>query len=285
MDNLPACCAPGATFKEEMIAVDENVSLRLITFTSATKTDNLPVVFVAGWLSKIFAWERVIKEMTKDFDVYYIETREKTSSQVTGKVDYSAEVIGKDIIAIISYLKLKTKNFILFGSSLGATAILDCCRFLHKAPLCLVLVAPNADFRVPKWGMPIIRVFPPRLYLMVKPIVKWYLKTFRLDVKTDYAQYQKYCSNLDAADPWKLKKAAIQLLKYEVWGLLGEIEHPTLIIGASKDVLHEPENLPKIASMMQHATYLDLGTNANTHSAEMVEEIRKYLEKLNISDK
>ena len=277
MDNLSACCADGAKFKEEMIPVDRDVSLRVITFTSATKTNHPPVVFVAGWISKIVGWQTVIREMTKDFHVYYIETREKISSEVKGKVEYSAEAIGKDIVTIILHLKLKNNNFILFGSSLGATAILDCCRFLEQDPLCLVLIGPNAVFRVPRFGQVIIRVFPPRLYLMIKPLIKWYLKTFRLDVRSDYAQYEKYCHALDAADPWKLKRAAIQLSKYEVWGLLGDINCPSLIVGASKDVLHEPENLKNMVSMMKHATYLDLETNARTHSEIMVEEMRKYI--------
>ena len=125
-------------------------------------------------------------------------------------------------------------------------------------------------------AMFVIRIFPPVFYLLIKPVVKWYLRIFRLDIKSDYAQYKKYCNALDAADPWKLKKAVIALSKYEVWNLLGEIEYPTLIIGASKDVLHEPENLHKMVFMMKNATYNDLETNKLTHSVAMVEEMRKF---------
>ena len=78
----------------------------------------------------------------------------------------------------------------------------------------------------------------------------------------------------------EIKKAVILLSKYEVWDLLKDIEYPTLIIGASKDVLHEPENLKKMVSMMKNATYIDLETNMGTHSEGMVEEMRRYIEKL-----
>ena len=223
MDDLKQYGAPGTEIKEEMISVADNVSLRVISFTPAKNHNNPPVIFVAGWITLIAAWKHVLLEMTKDFTVYYIETREKISSRVQGKTNYGVEDIGKDIVTLITHFNLKDKQYILFGSSLGASAILDCCRFLDRDPLCLVLIGPNAVFRVPRFGKVIIRFFPPRLFLLIKPIVKWYLKTFRLDIKSDYEQYEKYCTNIDAADPWKLKKAIMKLWHWEGWDLLPEI--------------------------------------------------------------
>ena len=280
MDNLYECCAPGASFKEEMIPVSNNVTVRIITFTPGEKNNNPAIVFVAGWISLIKGWQIVLREMTKDFKIYYIETREKISSIVNRKEQYSLESIGRDMVTLISHFNVDEKKYILFGSSLGATAILDCCQYLEKNPLCLVLIGPNAVFTIPKWSIPVIFMFPPRLYLFLKPIIKWYLKTFYLDVESDYAQYAKYCRALDAADPWKLKKAALPLSKYEVWNLLEDIKYPTLIIGASKDVMHIPENLHIMTEMMINATYLDLETNTLTHSKDMVKEMRKYIDQL-----
>ncbi|MCK4296709.1 MAG: alpha/beta hydrolase [Candidatus Marinimicrobia bacterium] len=280
MDNPSEYCSPGCEFKEEMIAVSHNVSLRVIKFTPKKKNNNPTIVFIPGWISMISGWKKALLEMTKDFPVYYVETREKISSCTNGKVEYSVKSFGQDIVSIASHFNLKSQNYILFGSSLGATAILDCCRFLEKAPLCLILIAPNAVFRVPNFWMGIVRIFPPRLYLIFKPVIKWYLKNFRLDIESDYAQYKKYCNALDTADPWKLKKAMISLSKYEVWDLLGEIEFPTLIVGASKDEIHEPENMKKMVSKIKYSSYLDLETNTITHSEVVVKEMRKYISKL-----
>ncbi len=280
MENLTAYCAPGTTATEQMLAVAPNVALRVITFNPPVVSPHPPVVFVAGWISLIIGWQEVLREMTRDFQVFYIETREKISSQVEGKADFSVTAIGKDVIQVISLLKLSAKNYILFGSSLGASAILDVCRFLTVPPRCLALIGPNAVFRMPKAGVVVIHLFPPPLYLLMKPFVKWYLKTFRLDIQSDYAQYQKYCHALDAADPWKLKKAALCLANYTLWDLLKDIHFPTLLIGASKDVLHEPENLQRMVALMPNATYLDLETNRLTHSPQMVEALRQYLKRL-----
>lgn len=280
MTDLADYCAPGATYNEEMISVSEHVSLRLITFTPAEDKNNPPVLFVAGWISLMSGWKEILQEMTKDFKVYYVETREKITSQVKGRENFGVEDIGKDLGALVSLLKFTSNNYILLGSSLGATAILDCCQHLTIPPKCLVLIGPNAVFRVPRFGKAIVSVFWPRMYVVIKPLVKFYLKNFRLDVKSDYAQYEKYCNALDTANPWKLKNAVMRLWKYEVWDLLGEIAFPSLIVGASRDDLHEPENLIKMVSMMPSATYVDLETNKGTHSKPMVDEVRNYLKTL-----
>ncbi len=280
MDSLSQYCSRDSTFKEEMIPVSPGVSLRVITFSPSQPDKNPALVFVPGLISLMAGWREVLLEMTRDFLVYYIETREKITSKVKGKVDYSLEAIGKEIAALVSHFNLQSRSYILFGSSLGATAILESSRFLKTDPLCLVLIGPNAVFRVPKFYRFIIRVFNPRFYLLLKPIVKWYLKTFRLDTGADYAQYEKYCKTLDAADPWKLKKTVIAFSRYEVWDILAAIHYPTLIVGASRDTLHEPENLKKMVSIMKHAAYIDLETNRLTHSSGMVRELRKYIARL-----
>jgi len=280
MNDLSEFCAQGAIFKEEIVSVSDDVSLRVISFKPPVLKKNPVIIFVTGWVSLITGWQKVLLEMTKDFTVHYIETREKISSQIKGKVRFGVEDIGRDITSLLSTLNLKSQEYILFGSSLGATAILDCCRFLGRQPLCLVLIGPNAVFRIPRFAKVIIRTFPVQLYQILKPVMKWYFRTFRLDVESDYEQYQKYCNVMDAADPRKLKKAAISLGKYQVWDLLDDIEIPTLIFGASKDMLHEPENLKKMVSMMKNVTYVDLETNTGTHSKGMVEEMRRYLRKL-----
>lgn len=276
-NELSDCIHSKATYEIKMIAVTENVSLRVIQLSPALDRGQPPILFIAGWISLISAWKEVLKELTKDHTVYYVETREKISSQIQGKAEYSVEAIGRDIVKLTSRLNLSDRKYILFGSSLGATAILDCSCSLAIRPLCLVLIGPNARFRVPKMGMAIIRIFPPRFYLLLKPVIKWYLKTFRLNIESDYPQYKKYCCSLDVADPWKLKKAALAFSKYSVWDKLETMDYPTLIVAASKDVLHEPANIYRMVQTMKNATYLDMETNKRTHSEKMVRKMRKYI--------
>jgi pimeloyl-ACP methyl ester carboxylesterase len=275
-------CAPGIRIKEEWVEVSPSVSLRVLVFSPAEKSGNPDIVFVPGWISLPDAWTEVLRVLTKNFVVYYLETREKITSKIRAREEFSVEAIGKDIASVVKHYKLK--GYILLGSSLGATAVLDCCRFLSHPPLCLVLIGPNAEFRVPTLGMCLIRISHPRLYFIIKPIVKWYLRTFRLDVATDREQYEKYCRSLDGADPWKLKKAVIAFSRYSVWSALGDISYPVLVIGASKDILHEPENLKGIVKGLKNSTYRDMETNKRTHSPAMVGELREYIVNLRKRD-
>lgn len=277
-ENLADYCAPGTAVRDEMVPVTPQLSLRVITFTPSSASPYPTIVFVAGWISLIRGWSKVLREMTKDFCVYYVETREKTSSRIERRVKFGVEEIGRDLVSLVEQMKMN--DYVLFGSSLGATAIIDCYHSLKQKPVGLVLVAPNAVFRVPLSWKIIVTFFYTPLYTLIRPSVKWYLRTFRLDIKLDSAQYEKYCEALDAADPRKLKKAVMSVWSYEVWDKLGSIDCPVLVVNASFDKLHEPENLRRIAAGIPKAVEVDLGTNAQTHAKPVVDALRAFLQKL-----
>lgn len=270
-------CAPGTAINMELVPVAENVALRVTTLTPAMPASNPDVVFVSGWISQIHSWEHALRDMTRDFTVHYVETREKATSRITGKADYGVEAVAHDIVRIVSHFGLRGGEYLILGSSLGATAAIDALRLLPGQPRCLALVGANARFRVPWWGRILVTLFPPRLYLIIKPFIKWYLLHFRLDPEHGLIQHQKYSQNLDAADPWKLRKACLALAGYQIWEHLPQVKVPTLVFGASKDTLHEPDNIIKIMEGIEGSVYRDLQTNERTHSAEMAAELRKFL--------
>jgi pimeloyl-ACP methyl ester carboxylesterase len=270
-------CEAGTAVDDRTIDTGAGATLRVVTFTPKADRGNPAVLFVAGWITQMVAWKSVLKEMTKDFKVVYVETREKKSSRVEKPAAYSIEAIGSDIVALVKILGLKENRYVLFGSSLGATVIVECFQALHPKPLALVLIGPNAVFRVPLTWKFIVKSFYPPLYALIRPSVKWYLRNYRLDTQTDAAQYEKYSAALDAADPWKLKKAVLAVARYKIWDRLPHLAAPTLLIEASKDVLHEPGNLRRIASTIPDAAVIDLETNAITHSARVVREMRNFL--------
>ena len=124
MEPLSEFCNPGTEYRDEMVSVSPNVSLRVVTFSPPQPSKNPPIVFVPGWITQMNSWQEVLRALTKDCTVYYIETREKISSRVKGKVAYSVEALAKDIAAFILNHGLKRNEYILFGSSLGATAMM-----------------------------------------------------------------------------------------------------------------------------------------------------------------
>jgi pimeloyl-ACP methyl ester carboxylesterase len=280
MQEFSQYCAEGTIVQEQMEQITEGIELRVISFTPSVIHSNPVIIFVAGWITQIDAWKSVLQEMTKDFTVLYVETREKISSRMDSNAEYSIEAIGNDIVRLIEQRSFPSNRYVLIGSSLGATVIVECFHALTKRPAALVLISPNAVFRVPMIWKMIIALFYPPFYVVIKPFVKWYLKHFRLNVKVDEAQYKKYSDALDAADPWKLKKAVIALEQYSIWHRLEALQCPVLLIGALKDLIHEPDHFQTIASLMPQVSVIDLETNAITHSPVVVVEIRNYLKKI-----
>lgn len=276
-DDFLACCAPGTVCEESYVQVTGGVSLRVVSFKPLHESMYPVIVFVPGWISLMSAWREVMRELTAECNVIYIETREKITSRTKRDTRYGVQQLAEDISGVVAKLKGIHKHYVLAGSSLGATVVIESCRILKEKPHGVVLIEPNAEFRVPPLGLFIIKITSPYLYVLIKPVIKWYLRTFRLDIETDYAQYEKYCHSIDAADPWKLKKAAIAFSDYEIWDALPSISMPVLIFGASRDVLHEPENLKKMRLRMDRVTWIDLKTNKRTHSAEMVTHLRRFL--------
>ncbi len=67
---------------------------------------------VPGLISVMLTFKDILLELTKDFVVNYVETREKSSSIVLGKTDYHVASIGMDIIAVVSYLGLKEQEYV-----------------------------------------------------------------------------------------------------------------------------------------------------------------------------
>ncbi|MFA6469714.1 MAG: alpha/beta hydrolase [Bacteroidota bacterium] len=280
MSDFTEYCAEGTIVRERMEKGADGALLRVLSFTPPKVHATPVVIFIAGWITQMDAWKSVLREMTKDFTVLYVETREKISSRMENNSEYSIEAIGDDIVRLIEQWTFPPSGYVLAGSSLGATVIVECFHALTKPPAALLLISPNAVFRVPLIWKVIIALFYPPMYKVIKPFVKWYLKYFRLNVQVDEAQYRKYSNALDVADPWKLKKAVIALERYTIWHRLGSLHCPVLLIGALKDLIHEPGHFQTIASLLPQVSVVDLETNANTHSPMMVVELRNYLKNI-----
>ena len=172
-------CAAGATWQQELLKLSPSVSLHLITFSPTSEPEGDPVLFVPGWVSRLDSWGAALQELTATRTVYYLETREKTVSPIDPDETITVETIGDDILKVITILGLKDQEFILFGSSLGATAIFEACRHFQTKPKLIALVGPNAEFHIPGWGAIVVKLFRPSWYFAIKPWLKWYRIEFR----------------------------------------------------------------------------------------------------------
>jgi pimeloyl-ACP methyl ester carboxylesterase len=270
----------GTDIKEYLAEVSDQVKLNVIEFIPKTDSSEKPIVlFVAGWISMITGWKPVVQKITPAYRTVYLETREKSSSVVPqGKrVSFTMDRLAEDIDNIIQKTIPGDRSFIIAGSSLGATAIIQYLAKNRRQPECAILISPVLEFRFPPVLGDIIPLLPPSLYLIIKPLIKWYLRNFRLDKKREIEQVKKYEGTLDAADPYKLKANAIALKNYTIWEHLPGVPVPTLIIGATSDKLHGTDTLKKMLDGLRRSDYRELASNKETHSAKAGELIVNYI--------
>jgi pimeloyl-ACP methyl ester carboxylesterase len=269
-----------ATVKEYMLGVSDGVSLQIIDFTPPNISREKPVIiFVAGWISLISGWKEMLKVLCAEYRIIYLESREKQSSKVPDikKVSFSMHRLALDLGEIIQQVIPPDGKFILAGSSLGATAILEYCGSDKRKPLSAILIGPNTEFRFPRLLGLIILPLHPSLYFSIKPVIKWYLRNFRLDKKRSPEQIEKYENTLDCADPYKLKVNALALRNYALSERVNRLTVPCLILGATSDMLHDTGNIRQLVKIIPDAEYIELASNMETHSEIAGQIIAKYI--------
>ena len=259
----------GISVVEKYFQVSDGVQIKVIDFSPPDFNPKNPtVVVVAGWISLLSGWEQVLKAITPRLRVLYIETREKKSARLPEgrRLDFSIERMSVDIHEILSEIFEDNQLFYFAGSSLGATVILDYLSMKWKKSAGAFLIAPISKFVFPKWLLFIIKFIPASLYSLVRPILKVYLKYFRLDRKNEQEQIKKYQGTIDAAEPVRLKANAYAIKDYTIWEKLENIETPVVIIGAETDNLHGIEEMEKMVSSLASARLEIMRSNKETHS-------------------
>ena len=220
--------------------------------------------------------------MSKDFEIYYIETREKSSAKHTKEQKISIQNIGDDISKAVQLNNLENKKFIALGSSMGATVILDALAENKLNPLVAVLIGPNIEFNIPWFLMGAIALIPNQLYAMIRPFAKWYMKRKYIDMESDSKQYHKYSYVLDNIHFGRTRRSALSFKKYSFKDKIDKIRKRILVFSGKKDILHNYEQTLDMVKRIENATLINLETNDRTHSAEMVGEMRAYLKKYNL---
>jgi len=259
----------GVSLVEKYCLVSDGVQIKIIEFSPPHQDPEKPVVvFVAGWVSLLSGWEKVLKVITPGLRVIYIETREKKSALLPSgkKLAFGIERMSMDIQEVLSETLEDRQLFYFAGSSLGATVILDYLSMKWKKPVASFLIAPISEFAFPKWLLFIIKFVPASMYSFVRPILKGYLKYFRLDRKNEQEQIKKYEGTIDAAEPVRLKANAYAIKDYTVWGKLEKIKTPVVIVGAETDNMHGIEAMEKMVSGLASARLEMMKSNKETHS-------------------
>lgn len=269
-------CYDGVETKASYVSLNTGVSLFSIKFNNK-RTDGGPaIIFIPGLASVIENFRETLIALTRNYEVVYLETREKSSAKAARGDCYTVEDIASDIGAFVNETMAAGRGCYIVGYSLGSTAVAEAFTLFNKKPCGMVLFEPNASFGFP-WWVVILSWASQVLYKPLKPFLKWYIRKFRVNTTDDPEMYNINCRILDSADPGRLGKTIRALKPYRTNGLSGKITVPVLVVGASNDKFHSHDEALSFSEMINGSIYYDMVDNRRTHSAEAAEIISDFI--------
>jgi pimeloyl-ACP methyl ester carboxylesterase len=272
----------GVEYSEEMVAVDEAVRLKVMVFRQTLSKGKSPMVFVAGWVSTMRGWAPLIKPMARERDVYYLETREKSSALIANNARltddaFSISQNAHDIIKVCDHFGINSSRTLVSGSSLGATSLLEAMKQGKLKIGGAFLVGPNSEFRAPR-SISWILALPTFFYHPIKYFLLWYLRHFRVDARKEPEQMQRYEETLRMVEPKRLKHTARSVIwgHYQVWSGLETIQVPVAIAYAATDKLHSLANIQRMAEQLPFGKLHPCLTNLYMHSEQLLVDINAF---------
>jgi pimeloyl-ACP methyl ester carboxylesterase len=260
-----------------LLQLSSGIRLNVRKFNNGSlKGTNLTDVILLPGLGSVYEnFHETVESLAENHTVYFLETREKGSSVVSGGDGFSIGDIASDLPEAIEMLDLNGYGYIVIGYSLGSAVAVSALRHLRKKPKALVLIEPSASFPWPWWLIPLARVAVP-LYPILKPFLKWYMKKFHINEEGDYEMYEINSRILDQADPRKLAATVVAVAKYKIWDDLRTVDVPALVIGVSQDRFHSHDEASNIAAAIPGSSYTDVETNRRSHSGEVADIVNSF---------
>ncbi len=263
--------------EEKHVTASDGSTVRTYCTTAPEKTNNgFTLFFIPGWATIVPSWDEVLLEAMKYFDIVYFESREKDSSVLNKKTKNTLDRVSEDVKDVIHQLNLDEKKMIPIASSWGGILLADALAEKKFNPHLVVLIGATSKIALPKGAKYIIPFTPPFVLTILKP----FLRSWLINKKSESEEHAKrYLRLLEEANAKKWKNVVKHSLG-EHWHLYEQIDQNTLILGAEQDKMHNVEETRKIVSLIKNSTYLDMKTNKNTHSLNVVTEIRNHLIKM-----
>ena len=267
--------AADARFRSLRVSA-RGAQLRVLEWLPVAGGDCPTLVLVAGWISIASGWGDFLRALVPHRRVLFYESREKRSARLPQasltRKEFAPQALAEDLLSVCSTLQLEPDRTILFGSSLGATTILEACKRSRRPAAGAFLVGPTCRFRFPWWSE-VVLLWPPAAYRLVLPFVLWYLRHYRVDSRREPEQMRRYESTLRSADPSRLKLSAYALRGFEVWPGVETISVPTAVAWAPSDTLHSEAEIHRLLAALPEGRPVTASSNRALHDRRIVGDL------------
>ncbi|MEM1168200.1 MAG: alpha/beta hydrolase [Cyanobacteria bacterium P01_H01_bin.35] len=243
-------------------------------FNNYCNQNNSAIIFVSGWASTYYTWRYVIPELSELFRVFYFESREKATAKVDNNASFYMSDMKDDLVSFIN-CNFSDKPFVLIGSSLGATTILESWHSFENKPEKIVLITPNIKMPFPSI-LSIAFFIPDLIVEVLRPIIFAYVNARKQ--KLDKKQVAGMNEVINRGNLPRIKSSIKDLWNYNFnLKLLTTINTPCLLITASEDRVHSHQDSQIILSKLPNSEYVNLKTFSTTHSQTIVSILKEWI--------
>ena len=260
---------------ENFFLASDGSEIRVLTSKPQEKLSNgYTLLLLPGWNTVVPGWDKVLMEATRDFDILYLESREKGSSKLVKKPKNNPDRLSSDIQEVLNEFKINQKKLIIFSSSFSILFAADGLAKNKFESFLTIFLGPSWRLTMPPLTRYIMFVLPSSLLGPTRPIWRWWIKRRKSE---DPEQAAKYIRALEEADAKKWGTVAKRFAFVRFRDTYEKIEDHIVVIGMEKDKMHKAQEAKDISNLLKNSTYIDMETNKKTHSVEMVEEIRRLI--------
>lgn len=210
---------------------------------TATGSAEPALVFIHGWSCDKSYWKTQVEKFTEQYKVVTIDLAGHGESG-TERKDYSVQLFGSDVAAVVNDLKLN--KVILIGHSMGGSVILEAAKLLDKKVIGLIGVDTYQSFtddwsaeQKEKFLEPFTKDFKPTAFGFVKQM---------FPKGADSVLVKKVADDMSSAPPAVAISAMRNLFFYDPLPTLAKLNLPVISINCDMYPLSLDENRKHVKS-------------------------------------
>ncbi|HUT81801.1 MAG TPA: alpha/beta hydrolase [Candidatus Bathyarchaeia archaeon] len=258
----------------------DGTKVRVLDFNLAENPNKYTLFFIPGFITVFQSWQKALEILTKEFRVFYFESREKFSSIFSSrKIERKTDLhnMAHDIKEVIEQLGLDDTDYITVCSSTGGTIEIEALSEGWLKPKGAVMVGPTVEYHI-KWFISAgVSVLPEFVKWLVMPFTKWVLRRAYVDKEAEPEQYDKYVRALEDGVLRRMRRTLRQMKGYNCWDMLPKINTKCLLIGASKDKMHASEETIRANELIPKSRHMDLDSNKAAHEQPLIDAIKEFI--------
>ncbi len=196
-----------------------------------------PVVMIMGLGANVTAWDSQLEPLSREYQLIAFDNRGAGRSEAPDE-PYSIRQMADDTAALMDELGIKEAH--VFGMSMGGMIAQEM-HHRHRARVRSLILAgtmaggPQATFPDPKVFQQFVSNGVNSMEEAVAAGLKLFYSEAFLAKKRDWLLQRSLANMSLMAPPHALQKQVMAIMSFNAHGLLGKIETPTMVMGATED--------------------------------------------------